>query len=100
MKRLALFALALTSTTVAAGFSATVECREYVRCAEATGTPKGSLDAKYGPSGNSWASEDEAIVCTEQCVARLDLLVANHPDAGLSRVSEDARRLRAMRDQR
>ncbi len=82
MKRLALLAMAIGSATLAASYGASGECLEYVKCSEATGTVKGSLDSRFGQGGSCWVGGKDHDVCTEQCRVELDLLAVTRPDAG------------------
>ncbi len=58
-------------------------CIAYVRCYEATGGIKGSLDSSYGPMGTCWTTTEMRYWdCADECVALQTDRIAMHPDAG------------------
>ena len=57
-------------------------CRNYIRCYEATGGMKGALDSSYGASGACWQNSTTAETCIDDCLHKLTMLRAANPDAG------------------
>lgn len=67
----------------AGGISQHSACRDYVRCFEATGGVKGSLDSSYGPMGTCWTTTDFRYwECADECFDAHSARIAAFPDAG------------------
>ncbi len=57
-------------------------CEQYVACAYATGTPRGSLDSTYGSNGICWENPSTMQACTDACASGLSSLRTAFRDAG------------------
>ena len=58
------------------------DCKDYLACAEKTGTGSTSLTDTYGPSGTCWTNTTSAESCTSACKSALSSLKTGYPDAG------------------